>query len=86
MVPGTSMNLPTILECTFLRKDRFSPLYCSASPTLSSLPHPFDYPCSNQRPDIPLSFAWFSEDYMFSLLARIKEMFLHRFRLLGARS
>jgi hypothetical protein len=58
MLPGTGMNLPRVIELTFLRRDRFPATADRAWPT-PVLPHPLDIRRNvDAQPPLFLNHAW----------------------------
>ena len=82
MIPGTSINLPTILECTFLRNDRFDLDLLEAQSFDLVLPHPLDRSCSTKYPDLPLTPAWSKYTETFSRRSVFTSTLSHRWRIL----
>jgi hypothetical protein len=70
VLPGTELNIPNLIEATFLRKDRFDDgnIHSWLPPTL---PHPLDIKRNvNHEPPLFLNEHW--SDYPTSLESRVK--------------
>ncbi len=85
MIPGTAINIPTILECTFLRNDRFDVRFNSFIPSPPILPHPLDRCCSSNYPSLSLSAGWSANTMKFSCYAVFFAALMHRWRLMRRR-
>lgn len=78
IVPGTNINLPSLVELTFLRKDRFlnnsvkqlQPIY---------IPHPSDITNVPFKPPLFLNKAWSAEKRSFKSQGKIIRDWLYYF-------
>ncbi len=75
-IPGTDINLPWVLECTFLRRDRLDCLGSSGNEPLTTeshpvvLPHPLDITnCPDEQP-LALNPSWTGSDTSFRRLLK----------------
>lgn len=72
-LPGTEMNLPRVLELTFLRRDRFPSAAEPARPA-PLLPHPLDIRRnSDAHPPLFLNHAWSDAPAEATLIKRLED-------------
>jgi len=67
-IPGTEINLPQVLECTYLRRDRLGDSAATASDPRASgvvLPHPLDITNVGANQPLALSRSWAVVDASF---------------------
>jgi hypothetical protein len=71
IVPGTEINLPQVLECTYLRRDRVGTSSASRNDQLQGrttavvLPHPLDITNFPNKPPLALNPVWTVGDAAF---------------------
>lgn len=89
-VPGTSIQVPGIVECTFLRRDRFAPAAAAserlADKSFVPLPHPLDIVNVPDKPPLEMGSSWNRTDLEFlselrsTRARRVLSIFLNELR------
>lgn len=68
IVPGTSIEIPRVLECTFLRRDRLQGTnhkIRSQESHIGEFPHPLDVVNHPEKPNLVLNKIWILPDCYF---------------------